>query len=96
MRGVWCRMRKGLHFRMALFAMRSSRPAPPYVRRDRFKTLGRALGASDRILDAILGHPGKTVSDGYGDLTVSAKRRVIDSLPDYDLSDKSTGATRVT
>lgn len=58
---------------------------PSYGWRHRFKTQGRELGVSDRVLDAIQGHPGKTASDSYGDVTISAKLKVIDSFPDYDL-----------
>jgi integrase len=53
--------------------------------RHRFKTIGRELGESDRVLDAIQGHPGRTASDGYGDVTLKAKLRVIDALGDIDL-----------
>jgi integrase len=59
---------------------------PNYGWRHRFKTLGRDLGASDRVLDAIQGHPGRTASDAYGDVTITAKLRVIDNLSDYDVT----------
>ena len=59
---------------------------PSYGWRHRFKTQGRELAMSDRVLDAIQGHPGKTASDSYGDVTVAAKLRVIDALPHYDLN----------
>lgn len=59
---------------------------PLYGWRHRFKTLGFELGAPGRVLDAIQGHPGKTASDRYGDVTNAAKLRLIDSMPDYDLS----------
>lgn len=61
---------------------------PSYGWRHRFKTQGRELGTSDRVLDAIQGHPGSTASDNYGDVTISAKLKVIDALPDYDLRDR--------
>lgn len=60
---------------------------PSYGWRHRFKTLGLDTGASDRVLNGIQGHPGKTASDGYGDVTIAAKLRVIDGLSAYDLSD---------
>jgi len=60
---------------------------PSYGWRHRFKTQGRELGGSDRVLDAIQGHPGKTASDNYGDVTIRARLRIIDALPDYDLTD---------
>jgi integrase len=59
---------------------------PSYGWRHRFKTQGRELGMSDRIIDAIQGHAGKTASDGYGDVTLIARMRMIDALPDYELS----------
>jgi hypothetical protein len=64
---------------------------PSYGWRHRFKTQGRELGGSDRVLDAIQGHPGKTASDNYGDVTIRARLRIIDALPDYDLTQVSGG-----
>jgi integrase len=58
---------------------------PSHGWRHRFKTLGRELGLSDRVIDAIQGHAGRTAGDGYGDVTLAAKIRVIDALPEYDL-----------
>lgn len=58
---------------------------PSHGWRHRFKTQGRDLGVSDRTLDAIQGHAGKTEGDNYGDATVTARLRVIDALPHYDL-----------
>lgn len=51
-----------------------------------FKTLGRELGVSDRAIDAIQGHAARNAGDGYCDFTIIAKARVIDALPDYDLT----------
>ncbi|WP_374393795.1 site-specific integrase [Tabrizicola sp.] len=59
---------------------------PSHGWRHRFKTLGRELGLSDRIVDAIQGHAGRTAGDGYGDVSILAMARVIDALPDYDLT----------
>ncbi|ETD81023.1 site-specific integrase [Rhodobacter capsulatus] len=56
---------------------------PNYAWRHRFKTQGRELGMSDRVLDAIQGHPGKKAADDYGDVTIAAKARLIDALPHY-------------
>lgn len=58
---------------------------PSHGWRHRFKTLGRELGLSDRVIDAIQGHAGRTAGDGYGDATLNAKIRVIDALPNYEL-----------
>lgn len=38
---------------------------PSHGWRHRFKTLGRELGQSDRIVDAIQGHAGRTAGDSY-------------------------------
>jgi integrase len=58
---------------------------PSHGWRHRFKTVGREMGLSDRTIDAIQGHAGKTAGDNYGDVTLITKARVIDALPDYDL-----------
>lgn len=57
---------------------------PSHGWRHRFKTQAREIGLSDRIADAIQGHAGKTVSDDYGDISLIAKARVIDQLPEYE------------
>lgn len=59
---------------------------PNHGWRHRFKTLGRELGYSDRVVDAICGHAGRTAGDNYGDVTLEAKQRVIDALKPYTLS----------
>lgn len=59
---------------------------PSHGWRHRFKTQARELGLSDRIADAIQGHAGRTASDHYGDISLIAKARVIDQLPEYDLT----------
>ena len=59
---------------------------PNHGWRHRFKTVGRELGSSDRVLDAICGHAGKTAGDNYGDVTVTAKARVIKGFPNYVMS----------
>lgn len=60
--------------------------APNHGWRHRFKTLGRELGYSDRVVDAICGHAGRTAGDSYGDVTLEAKQRVIDALKGYELT----------
>ena len=59
---------------------------PSHGWRHRFKTVARDQGADPRIVDAIQGHAPRTAGDGYGDVTVTAKARVIDSLPRYRLA----------
>ena len=59
--------------------------SPSHGWRHRFKTVGRELQSSDRVLDAICGHVGKTAGDNYGDVTITAKARVINSFPKYPL-----------
>lgn len=58
---------------------------PNYAWRHRFKTQARDIGADIRVVDAIQGHAGRAASDGYGDVSLTAKMRVIDALPDYAL-----------
>ena len=48
---------------------------PNHGWRHRFKTQGRERGMSERVVDAIQGHAGKTASDDYGDVTIIASRR---------------------
>lgn len=59
---------------------------PNYAWRHRFKTQARDIGADIRVVDGIQGHAGRTASDGYGDVSIAAKLRVIDALPDYALT----------
>jgi integrase len=59
---------------------------PSHGWRHRFKTVARELGLSDRTIDAIQGHAGRTAGDNYGDVTLTAKARAIDAFPDYDLT----------
>ena len=58
---------------------------PNYAWRHRFKTQARDMGADIRVVDGIQGHAGRTASDGYGDVSIAAKIRVIDQLPEYPL-----------
>lgn len=57
--------------------------SPSHGWRHRFKTVGREEGISDRTLDAIQGHASKTAGDGYGDVTLKARKAAIDKLPRY-------------
>lgn len=57
--------------------------SPSHGWRHRFKTIGRELGSSDRVLDAICGHVGRTAGDNYGDVTVTAKAKVIEGFAGY-------------
>lgn len=58
---------------------------PSHAWRHRFKTLARDIGADSRVVDAIQGHAGRTAGDDYGDVSLIAKARVIDALPDYPI-----------
>ena len=62
---------------------------PNHAWRHRLKTQARDLGLDMRVVDAIQGHAGRTASDDYGDVSLIAKARVIDALPDYDLTGRS-------
>ncbi|KUM25638.1 hypothetical protein AU467_25310 [Mesorhizobium loti] len=59
--------------------------SPNHGWRHRFKTVGRELGISDRVLDAIQGHAGKTAGDSYGDVTVAARKAAIEKFPRYPI-----------
>ena len=67
---------------------------PNYGWRHRLKTQALELGLTMRVIDAMQGHTGRTAGENYGDVTVIAKARVIDALPDYDLTDGSSGDTK--
>jgi integrase len=58
---------------------------PNHGWRHRLKTQCRELGMSDRVVDAIQGHSGKTAGDNYGDVTLKTKVDAIDRLPSYSL-----------
>ncbi len=59
---------------------------PNHAWRHRFKTVGREVGISDRVIDAIQGHAARTAGDDYGDVTVVAKKNAIDRFPVYGLA----------
>lgn len=59
--------------------------SPNHGWRHRFKTLALDANLNLRIVDAIQGHGGRTASDGYGDVTLKAKKGVIDQLPNYSI-----------
>ena len=65
------------------------RVQPNHAWRHRFKTISRDLGFDPRVVDAIQGHAARTSGDDYGDVSVMAMTRVIDSIPKVvDLSDR--------
>ncbi|WP_229582967.1 hypothetical protein [Paracoccus sp. S-4012] len=59
---------------------------PSHGWRHRFKTQGRELEISDRVIDAIQGHAGKTAGDDYGDVTLATRIAAVRKLPAYDLT----------
>lgn len=59
---------------------------PDHGWRHRFKTLSREAGLDPHVVDSIQGHTGRTASDGYGDVTLRAKKAAIDRLSAYDLT----------
>lgn len=59
---------------------------PSHGWRHRFKTLSREAGLDPHVVDSIQGHTGRTASDGYGDVTLRAKKAAIDKLSAYDLT----------
>lgn len=56
---------------------------PTHGWRHRLKTLASEIGMDSRIIDAIQGHAPRSAGDGYGDVTLQAKRREIEKLPRY-------------
>jgi len=58
---------------------------PSHAWRHRFKGQARELGLDMRVTDAIQGHAGKSAADDYGDISLIAKARVIDTLPSYKI-----------
>lgn len=59
---------------------------PNHAWRHRLKTQCMELGISDRVMDAIQGHAGRTAGDAYGDVTTATRIAAITKLPAYDLS----------
>lgn len=59
---------------------------PSHGWRHRFKTVTREIGVDPRIADAIQGHAARTAGENYGDVSLKAKLRVIDQLPEYELT----------
>jgi len=56
---------------------------PNHAWRHRLKTTCREFEISDRVVDAIQGHAGKTAADHYGDVTLKTKAVAIAKLPNY-------------
>ena len=61
------------------------RVRPTHAWRHRLKTQCRELGISDRVVDAIQGHAGKTAGDNYGDVTLKTKIDAVNKLQEYAL-----------
>lgn len=61
---------------------------PNHAWRHRLKTQCRELGISDRVVDAIQGHAGKTAGDNYGDVTLKTKIDAINKLPFYEVKNE--------
>lgn len=59
--------------------------SPNHGWRHRFKTVGREEGVSDRVIDAIQGHAGRTSGDTYGDVTLKTKHQAILQYPSYKI-----------
>lgn len=58
---------------------------PSHGWRHRFKTVGREAEISDRVLDAIQGHAGRTAGDDYGDVTLRTRATAMQRIPAYSL-----------
>lgn len=81
---------QGLKNRLAEFAreiVTDPNVAPNHGWRHRFKTIGIEAGIETRVLDAIQGHAGQSVSDRYGEVTLRARAAAIEKLPWVDQPD---------
>lgn len=58
---------------------------PSHGWRHRFKTVGREAEISDRVLDAIQGHAGRTAGDDYGDVSLKTRAAAIGRILSYDI-----------
>lgn len=56
---------------------------PNHGWRHRFKTVGHEAGVDSRVLDAIQGHAPRTAGDGYGDITLKARKIAIEKMPSF-------------
>jgi hypothetical protein len=75
---------KGRGFRPALLGAYFLAPRDSEKSR-RCVGVGRELGISDRVIDAIQGHAGRVAADDYGDVTMVTRIRAIDQFPHYAL-----------
>ena len=53
------------------------------------KTTARDLGLDMRVVDAIQGHAPRTAGEGYGDVSLAAKDKLMRRLPEYDIKSSS-------
>ena len=58
---------------------------PNHGWRHRFKTIGRAAGIDNAMLNAIDGHAPETVGDSYGDTVVEAQAKAMAKIPWFPL-----------
>lgn len=54
---------------------------PNHGWRHRLKTVARDNGIDARVMDAIQGHAPRTAGEGYGDVSLVAKKRAIEKIP---------------
>lgn len=59
--------------------------APNHAWRHRFKTVAIEAGLAQRVVDAIQDHAPRTAGEGYGDVTLTTKRKAIDRMPHYSV-----------
>ena len=71
---------------LRLSGLRPEGLQPNHAWRHRLKTQYRELGISDRVVDAIQGHAGRTTGDNYGDVTLITQIDVIKRRPGYNLN----------
>ncbi|QCK85569.1 hypothetical protein E8L99_07205 [Phreatobacter aquaticus] len=64
------------------------RVQPSHGWRHRLKTVGREIGVAPRVLDALQGHAARTAGDGYGDISLKAKKSAIELFPRFVIEDE--------
>ena len=60
--------------------------APSHSWRHRFKTLARDHGSAEFVVNSICSHEGRTEGDNYGDVSIKAKKLVVDMMPRFEFA----------
>ncbi len=68
-----------------------NRVSPSHAWRHRFKSVGREVGVSERILDEIQGHAPSSVGATYGSVPLAAIARAIEQFPRIEFETLKSG-----